>query len=143
MAKKKSYEELKKEIEREEQERQKRESPWLEPREYTIAGQKYVQDYLTIPETIQITKLLKDIPFDQVESVLDFIEKLYETGVFEQFMNVILKGEQPIRAQDMRPKEAVEVLTDFFYLNEVSAIIELIISRMPGITDRLQAIGMK
>lgn len=115
----------------------------LEAIDYNINGITYTQDYLTIPETIQITKLFKNFDFEKIKDPWDLVEQLTQKGVFEAFVNTILKGDKHLRIKDLRPAMALRIISDFFLLNEVSEIIAIIISRLPSMGESISKIGMR
>ena len=103
---------------------------------YTIDDVEYVQTYLTISETIKLTKMFSDLNFSEVElSVIPVLEVLQESGKIEQFFRLVLRGENPVNLDKIKPVVAVEIVQDFLSFNEVSKIFSMFVSTMRALNE--------
>lgn len=95
--------------------------------EYQIDDKVYTQDFLTISDTIQVSKIVQKIKFKNMD-VYTILEKIEKSGMMEKLFNIILKGPEPLKLDQIKPVIAIKVIKDFFYLNDVSEIIGVIAS---------------
>jgi len=90
--------------------------------EYQIDGRVYTQTFLTIQQTIQITKIIKGLKFDGFD-IANILEILVESGKLQAALDVVLQGEKPIPLDKIKPALLVRVIGDFFSFNEILDII--------------------
>jgi hypothetical protein len=101
--------------------------------EYQIDGRVYTQTFLTIQQTIQITKIIKGLKFDGFD-IANILEILVESGKLQAALDVVLQGEKPIPLDKIKPALLVRVIGDFFSFNEILDIISSV-SDMLGIIN--------
>lgn len=103
---------------------------------YVIDDVEYVQTYLTISETIKLTKMFSDLNFSEIElSVIPVLEILEESGKIEQFFRLVLRGEKPVEIDKIKPVIAVEIVQDFLSFNEISKIFSMFVSTMRALNE--------
>ena len=107
--------------------------------EYTINGRIYVQDFLTISQTVDVSKVLQGIKFEKLD-IPTILGELTQSGKLERLFNIVLKPKDPqidgpINIDEVRPATAVQVIKDFFSLNDVLEIISTIVSLMSEINQ--------
>ena len=107
--------------------------------EYTINGRIYVQDFLTISQTVDVSKVLQGIKFEKLD-IPTILGELTQSGKLERLFNIVLKPKDsqidgPINIDKVRPATAVQVIKDFFSLNDVLEIISTIVSLMSEINQ--------
>ena len=103
--------------------------------EYTIKGEKYYQDFLTVDETVRLAKVLINFKFDQKASIRDIFFQIYEQGKLDQVFEIVLKGEKTIKAGDIPLKVALQIVQDFFSSNDILMIITTFTSLMENVTN--------
>jgi len=108
---------------------------------YVINGKKYTQDFLSISEIIEIAEISSNATAIAGEiSPLRIIQELENSGKLLDFLNVILKGKEPLKNTRIKPAILLKVVLDFFVLNEVGEIVGLIASQLPEITEILEGV---
>ena len=116
----------------------------MDKQTYTIGGSEYTQDFLTIGQTIEVAKILKGVEFKDMD-MLSILEALEKSSKIEKLFNTILVGPK-IDITKLKPAVAVQVVADFFCLNDVLQIIGTVTSLMSDLNESealtsLQTIG--
>jgi len=101
--------------------------------EYQVDGKTYTQTFLTIQQTIQLTKIIKGLQFEGFD-IPDILETLVESGKLQALLEIVLNGEQPIDLNKIKPALLVRMVGDFFSCNEVLDIISSV-SELMGIVN--------
>jgi hypothetical protein len=115
--------------------------------EYQINGRIYTQDFLTISQTIEVSKTLQGIKFEKLD-IPTILSDLTQSGKLEQLFNIILKpknpdNDGPLHIDEIKPSTALQVIKDFFSLNDVLEIISTIVSLMSEINQNFQLEDLK
>ena len=105
-----------------------------ETAEYQIDGKIYSQTFLTIQQTIQISKIIKGLKFDGFD-IPDILETLVESGKLQAALDVVLNGDKPIDINKIKPALLVRIIGDFFSCNEILDIISSVSDLLAIVND--------
>jgi hypothetical protein len=117
--------------------------------EYTIADKQYSQTYLTIEQTIQLSKQIKGIKFGDLSDILGILDQLVKTGKLKSLLEIVLDGPKPVDVNKIKPALLLKIIGDFFSFNEIFDLISTISDLMalvndsgvlPDLTEKMKAI---
>jgi hypothetical protein len=102
--------------------------------EYQIDGKTYTQTFLTIQQTVQISKIIKGLKFDNFD-IPAILNTLVESGKLQALLEIVLNGKKPIDLSKIKPALLVRMIGDFFSFNEILDIISSVSDFMGIIND--------
>jgi len=117
--------------------------------EYQIDGRVYTQTFLTIQQTIQVTKIIKGMNFKNFD-IPEILETLVNSGKLAALLEIVLSGEKPIYLDKIKPALLVRMIGDFFSFNEILDIISSVSDLLaivndsgvlPNLTDQMKALS--
>ena len=97
-----------------------------EKAEYQINGQTYSQTYLTIEQTIQLSKQIKGIKFGDLSDILGVLDQLVKTGKLKSLLEIVLDGPKPIDINKIKFALLLKIIGDFFSFNEIFDLISTV-----------------
>lgn len=105
---------------------------------YNINGVEYTQDFLCISEIISVYQLIEDVFPEGEIDILNFTKELEQSGKILRFLNIILKGKKKLKESDkIKPVLLLEIITDFFSLNELGKLFGMMAERLPKMTNEI------
>ena len=87
---------------------------------YTVGKYTLTQGKLLLGQARDVVKLVRQMDFEKAgDDVLSLVDQLFESGLVDEFMDLVLTGDKPkAPASEWMPLEtAVEVVQDFLSLN--------------------------
>ena len=117
--------------------------------EYQIDGRVYTQTFLTIQQSIQVTKIIKGLKFGSFD-VAEILETLVDSGKLQGLLEIVLSGEKPIPLDKIKPALLVRVIGDFFSFNEILDIISSVSDMLaivnesgvlPSLTEQMKGLS--
>jgi hypothetical protein len=102
--------------------------------EYQIDGRVYTQTFLSIQQTIQVTKIIKGMKFENFD-IPEILETLVNSGKLQALLEIVLNGEKPIYIDKIKPALLVRMIGDFFSFNELLDIISSVSDMLAIVND--------
>ncbi len=93
---------------------------------YLINKKTYSQGLLTAKQAFDLIELIEDLDFES-SNIISIAKKLYKSGKIVSILNVILKGEKPLKANVLETLPLtviVKVVQDFFSFNNIWELIQ-------------------
>ena len=110
----------------------------METKTYTFNGTEYTQSCLTIGQTKRLMKLSDGISLENF-SASKLAELLFDKMLLDDFLSIILKtdGDFKLDIDNLLLQQVIEVIEDFFCLNDIQGLLSKIFSGMNKINTEV------